>query len=145
VSSVGKYCKRVLGVGDVSSVGKCQGCTLGVRDVSSVGKCQACALGVGHVSSVGKCRGYALGDRFLNQQINMSKRTLKAVRRQENPTMREEAGVGDDEPAAAVVQNFGSLTVLGFEARGATYILSHENQSEGMPKENEIFGSPRQN
>jgi hypothetical protein len=76
------------------------------------------------VSSVGKCRGCTLGDGFLNLQFNTSKRTLKAVRREgnpiaieearvvmgnrrtigrphpleENPMVRVEAGVGDDEP-----------------------------------------------
>jgi hypothetical protein len=45
----------------------------------------------------------------------------------------------------AVVQNFGSLTVVGFEARGTRYILSHENQSDGAPKGNENFGSPHEN
>jgi hypothetical protein len=64
---------------------------------------------------------------------------------------REEDGVGDGEPtaqrnrrngkAAAVVQNAGTLTSVGFKERGATYILSHENQSDGAPKENEILAA----
>jgi hypothetical protein len=67
---------------------------LGVSDVSSVIKCRGCVLGVGNVTSVGKCRGCMLGDGFLNLQFNTSKRTLKAVRREGNPTVREETRVG---------------------------------------------------
>jgi hypothetical protein len=46
-------------------------------------------LGVGHVSSVGKCQGCTLGDRILNLQFNTKKRTLKVVRREGNPTVRQ--------------------------------------------------------